>query len=194
MGTRDRIVVEGMRLFGARGYDATSVAQIERAAGLSAGSGGLYKHFPSKRSVLEAGVRERIAASDDLTSLLGAVAGAGSTRERLRAIATAGLARLRGEEDLSRVLVRDLRQFPDLLDEFRTAELGRLHGALTALLTQEGAADAASVAGILIDALSHYWLMSDIYGGTHPLALDEDRYLDALADLAARACDEGRSA
>ncbi len=36
--TRERLVTEAMKLFSERGFEATSVSQIEAAAGLSAGS------------------------------------------------------------------------------------------------------------------------------------------------------------
>ena len=52
--TRDALLTEDMRLFGEKGYAATSVAQIEQAAGLSPGSGSLYNHFRSKEVFVEA--------------------------------------------------------------------------------------------------------------------------------------------
>lgn len=48
--TRQRIIAEAMRLFGGQGYATTTIAQIESATGLSPGSGGLYRHFPSHAS------------------------------------------------------------------------------------------------------------------------------------------------
>ena len=63
--TRRRILDEAVRLFATRGYDATSVADIQTACGLNPGSGALYKHFPSKAALLEAAVHdnlERLAA------------------------------------------------------------------------------------------------------------------------------------
>ncbi|HEY3008994.1 MAG TPA: helix-turn-helix domain-containing protein, partial [Micromonosporaceae bacterium] len=51
LSTKDTIVAAAMELFGRQGYHATTVAQIEAAAGLSAGAGGLYRHFPSKRAL-----------------------------------------------------------------------------------------------------------------------------------------------
>src|SRR6476659_5139838 len=54
--TRDRLLDEAMRLFGERGYDATSVAEIERSAGLTPGAGGLFHHFRTKEAVLVAGL------------------------------------------------------------------------------------------------------------------------------------------
>jgi AcrR family transcriptional regulator len=55
-----------MRLFAEVGYDAATIAQIEAAAGLSPGSGALYRHFASKQDILVAGVadiRARIEAN-----------------------------------------------------------------------------------------------------------------------------------
>ena len=51
-----------MRLFGERGYDATSVADIQVACGLTAGSGALYKHFTSKRELLAEGIHRYVEA------------------------------------------------------------------------------------------------------------------------------------
>lgn len=56
--TRDRLIKEAMRLFARRGYDRTTVADIERAAGLSPGSGAMYRHFESKEELLLWGVRK----------------------------------------------------------------------------------------------------------------------------------------
>ena len=55
VSTRERLVTEAMRLFSAKGFEATSVSQIEAAAGLAAGSGALYRHFKSKDALLDAG-------------------------------------------------------------------------------------------------------------------------------------------
>lgn len=56
-GTRDRIISSAMALFAEHGYDSTSIAEIEEAAGLSPGSGSLYRHFKSKDELLLAAVQ-----------------------------------------------------------------------------------------------------------------------------------------
>jgi len=48
--TRARIVDEASRLFRARGIDATSVADVMSAAGLTVG--GFYRHFESKEDLV----------------------------------------------------------------------------------------------------------------------------------------------
>ena len=48
--TRDRILLAGMRLFSAKGYQSTSIADILREA--EAHSGSLYHFFPTKQHLL----------------------------------------------------------------------------------------------------------------------------------------------
>lgn len=177
-----------MELFGRQGYHATTVAQIESAAGLSAGAGGLYRHFKSKRGVLEEALRRQAEEGRPLPAYLDdpdALAGL-PRRERFLAVARAGLRRLAAERDINRLLLRDLATFPDLLELVRAQELGRVHEALTAWLRREddgGGQDHAARAAVLMAAVSHYWTLADVFGGTHP-HVDEERFLAALADLA----------
>jgi hypothetical protein len=58
--TRERLVTEALKLFSSKGFEATSVSQIEAAAGLAAGSGALYRHFKSKNALLDAGIDRQL--------------------------------------------------------------------------------------------------------------------------------------
>jgi AcrR family transcriptional regulator len=187
--TRDRVLDAAMDLFGRRGYHATTVAQIEEAAGLRPGAGGLYRHFESKKSLLEAGLRRQFDAGRGLLDLLDpAEVSQASPLDRFLAVARAGLRRLEDEQDLNRILLRDLAAFPDLLAQVMDRELRRVHAALVGWLEAQGEggpdADVEALAAVLMGAVSHYWIMADVFGGRHPLGIDEDRYLGALASLA----------
>jgi AcrR family transcriptional regulator len=178
-----------MDLFGRQGYHATTIAQIEAAAGLSAGAGGLYRHFKSKRALLEEGLNRQADAGRPLLGYLadpGALRGL-SRQDRFLAVARAGLQRLGEERDVNRLLLRDLASFPDLLEQVRARELARVHEALTAFVRRESpeAGDPAALAAVLMAAVSHYWIMSDVFGGQHPHGVDADRFLVTLAGLAA---------
>jgi len=83
-------VTAAMDLFGRQGYHATTIAQIEAAAGLSAGAGGLYRHFKSKRAVLEEGLNRQVAAGGPMLSVLGGAELPAGRRERFLAVARAG--------------------------------------------------------------------------------------------------------
>ena len=182
------IVGRAMELFGRQGYHATTIAQIEAAAGLSAGSGGLYRHFKSKRQVLEEALRRQAEQGRPLLAYLedpSAFEGM-PRRERFLAVARAGLRRLAEERDINRLLLRDLSTFPDLLELVRAQELSRVHEALTAWLRREddgGRLDHAAYAAVLMAAVSHYWMLSDVFAGQHP-HVEPERFLNALADLA----------
>src|SRR5437879_11752623 len=71
--TRERLLDEAMRMFGDRGYDATSVAEIERSAGLTPGAGGLFHHFRTKESVLVAGIERQLARLEAVRQIRGAI-------------------------------------------------------------------------------------------------------------------------
>src|SRR5947208_14557073 len=81
--TRDRLLDEAMRLFGERGYDATSVAEIERSAGLTPGAGGLFHHFRTKEEVLVAGIDRHLARLEAVRQIRGAVPPLGDLRAAL---------------------------------------------------------------------------------------------------------------
>jgi AcrR family transcriptional regulator len=176
-----------MELFGRQGYHATTIAQIEAAAGLSAGAGGLYRHFKSKRALLEEGLRRQAEAGRPLIAYLDDPRLAGlPRRERFLAVARAGLRRLGEERDVNRLLLRDLAAFPDLLGRVRDQELKRVHDAVTGWLRREipEYADPAAFAAVLLAAVSHYWIFDDIFDGRHPHGVDPERFLNALVDLA----------
>ena len=52
MNTREKILLEALRLFSQRGYDAVSVEQIAQAVGIRAPS--LYKHYKGKQDIFDA--------------------------------------------------------------------------------------------------------------------------------------------
>lgn len=194
--TRDLLLTEGMRLFGEQGYAATSVAQIEAAAGLSPGSGSLYKHFHSKQALLTAGLDRLLSGGRGLTEQLQTAGSEDGSVALLTAVARAGLARMDEDRDLNRVLFRGLEGFPDLLARVGEDEIGRFHQATTAMLADlagagDGSFDGAAVAVVLQGATAHYWLLRDLFG-RHPTGVDEDRFVAAAAALTAALLDTTR--
>src|SRR5206468_10882630 len=113
--TRDRLLDEAMRLFGERGYAATSVAEIERSAGLTPGAGGLFHHFPNKEAVLEAGIERQLARLEAVRQIRGAIPPLGDLRAELTLVARYVFLELEEEQELLRVLVSESRQRPHLL-------------------------------------------------------------------------------
>jgi AcrR family transcriptional regulator len=155
--TRDRLVIEAMRLFGEQGYQATSITQIEAAAGLAPGSGALYHHFKSKEALLEAGIDrqlDRRRAMHDIRTLF---AGLGDLRIELTMLGRYVLTVLDEETQLLQIAARTP---PD-----RSPRLNNAYAALIDGLYAEVAdwikgwapkindQDANTIAAIGVDAL-----------------------------------------
>lgn len=188
--TRDRIVSEALRLFADRGYAATSVAEIEAAAGLSPGAGGLYRHFRSKEEVLASAIREHIERTRRQISDVLSNATVFEDRPlelRLRMTCHAGLAKMREEQDLIRVLFRDLDQFPNLVGEMREGIVNPLYDGIATWLSEqpefEGSGeDWPAIASILGGAVVNYWLANEsMY--EPPTRIDEKRFAESWARL-----------
>lgn len=113
--TKERLLDEAMRLFGERGYDATSVAEIERSAGLTPGAGGLFHHFRTKEAVLVAGIERQLARLEAVRQIRGAIPPLGNLRAELILVARYVFAELEEEQELLRVLISQSRQRPHLL-------------------------------------------------------------------------------
>jgi len=87
---RTLLLDEAARLFGAQGYDSTSMRDIATAVGMLPGS--LYYHFPSKEDLLVAVYT--IGMEQMLEAVLTAIASATDPWERLEAAAAAHLGTL----------------------------------------------------------------------------------------------------
>ncbi|MFD3461634.1 TetR/AcrR family transcriptional regulator [Nocardia fluminea] len=202
--SRERILTEALRLFGEQGFAKTSVAQIERAAGLSGGSGALYRHFKSKDELLVAAVNARLtdrgeweqflAPTFSVAAVLEASAPSGDTVDRLVALCRIGLARLDHDRDVTRILLRDNSIPAPLLEVFRQQEYAVVMSMVTHALVElagdrAGGQDWNATAAVLVGTLAHFWMMRDIFDGEHPAEVDTDRYLRATAELIAARLD-----
>jgi AcrR family transcriptional regulator len=128
--TRERLVTEAMRLFSEQGYRATSVAQIEAAAGLAAGSGALYHHFKSKELLLEAGIDrqlDRRRAMHDIRSLF---AGLGELRTELTMLGRYLLTVIDEESQLLQIAARTPTNRSSRLDDAYAALIDGLYTEL----------------------------------------------------------------
>ena len=135
--TRAALVAAGRLLFGAKGFAATSVEDIARAARVTTGA--LYHHFPTKAAVFEA-VFEQVHA-EMLVASAKASAAAGGALEQMEAGFGVFLDWVL-EPEVQRILVTDA---PAVLGLARFVELDERY-ALDAAVQ---AIEAANAAGLL---------------------------------------------
>jgi AcrR family transcriptional regulator len=128
--TRERLVTEAMRLFSTKGFEATSVSQIEAAAGLAAGSGALYHHFKSKAALLEAGIDRQLDRRRAMRDIRALFAGLGDLHAELTVLGRYLLTVLDEELELLQIAARTPAGRSDRLDTAYAALVDGLTGEL----------------------------------------------------------------
>jgi AcrR family transcriptional regulator len=128
--TRERLVTEAMRLFSAKGYEATSVSQIEAAAGLAAGSGALYHHFKSKDALLDAGIDRQLDRRSAMRDIRAMFAGLGDLRAELTLLGRYLLSVIDEEIELLQIAARTPTGRSTRLDTAYAALVGGLNAEL----------------------------------------------------------------
>lgn len=114
--TRDRLLTEAMRLFSDRGFEATSVSQIESAAGLAAGSGALYRHFKSKDALLAAGIDRQLDRRTAMGDIRALFAGLGDLHSELTVLGRYLLSVIDQESELLQIAARTPAGLSEHLD------------------------------------------------------------------------------
>jgi AcrR family transcriptional regulator len=175
-----------MRLFAEKGYERTSIADIQAAAGLTPGSGALYKHFPSKEALLEAGIAEFIETNVRARELL--LAEPTDVREALAFLAGESLRMLQNERDDIRVAWRELEAFPELQTRVRRGVMEPNYRAVAAWLAKRVEAgdlrphDTEAAALVLLGSLVLFRVFEAMWGQP-PLRVADDRFATAWGDI-----------
>ena len=179
-----------MRLIADKGFRSVTVAEIESAAGLSPGAGGFYRHFASKRALLDACLARWI---DDITTFGRDLAGlvpVDDLRSELTITARGALLLLTRQRDLLRFLGRDADAFPDAArnvhDHLVTRGYDQMRNQLQRLLTNRDVdlphPDLDALTAVALGALVHYRDDQARYGSP-PAEADEEYFVAMWVDL-----------
>ena len=183
VSARDRLLSAALKLFAAKGYAATSVADIQRAAGLAPGSGALYKHFGSKRELLEAAVAHRIDSIVAAREQYDADA-PGNVGQAVRRAGELIWSNLRQGEDLLKVMLREPDELGDLDEKTWQVITDNAYQRFADELTASNRSGRTSIpdpeaaAAVAIGSLSYAATLQALTGRL-PGNIDEDRYIEA---------------
>ena len=176
----ERILREAMRLFAEHGYERTSIADIQAAAGLAPGSGALYKHFPSKEAERAAGMDDFVAGAERARELIRTVPG--PAEDALSVLARAAMRMLQEDRDVLRIVWRELEQFPELLERVRERRMQTTYAALADWLRDRAdrgelrVEDPAATAAVLLGGLTSFKVFHTLLGEP-PARLDDERFV-----------------
>jgi TetR/AcrR family fatty acid metabolism transcriptional regulator len=111
---RERILAAAISVFAQKGFYATRVSEIAKAAGVADGT--IYLYFQNKEDVLVSIFRDRIGQLIEV--LKREIAKAGTVEEKIRRIVELQLGLLEGQRDLAEVVTVNLRQSSSLLKQY----------------------------------------------------------------------------
>jgi AcrR family transcriptional regulator len=182
---RAAILDAALRVWGRRGFDGTSVAEVAREAGLTKGT--LYLYFPSKQALLEAALRRHSLRPDVEEGL-----------ERLRGRPLADVVRglvavtwrgLRARREVVGVLLRELPNHPEEARRFLEQVVLPMNRLLADYLAGALAPERLArldplVAGrALLGMVLTFFVSQEVLGGRELLPLAEERVLGTITEL-----------
>jgi AcrR family transcriptional regulator len=185
--TRERLLDTALGLFASRGYAATSTAEIQKACGMSPGSGALYRHFRSKSDVLRAALRRGLVRMQTSPAWRQAT----TPTERLDALANvadAAQQTITDNADLIRLILHEPDAAPDMVEELWVRNLAiahRIMGQALQASAQEARTeidDPEAISAVLLAALS-YAPIIEVLLGRPPGGMDPGRFRDAWLRL-----------
>jgi AcrR family transcriptional regulator len=186
--TRDRLLDAAIALFARQGYSSTSVADIQQACGLSPGSGALYKHFPSKKALLQEATRRQVeqmgATWDEYNRTR-----ASDTKSALRQGAEQIWASINNNSQLLRVMFREPEALDKMIDDLWSAAASTAYERTARALSAAKDAgvsqveDPEATSTVLVAALAYLPIVQLLIRRT-PGKLDADRFREAWLRLA----------
>lgn len=186
--TRERLVTEAMRLFSQQGYRATSVKQVEQAAGLVPGCGALYNHFKSKQELLTAVIDrqlDRRRAMHDISALF---AGRGDLRTELSLLCRYLISVIDRESEFLQVVARTPAEESPRLTDAYAALIDGLYSDLgdwiKACASTLDLAEAGRVATVGVDALVGRRTSRVVFHANH-IATTDDEYVMEWTEMIA---------
>lgn len=186
----ERILEAAKRLFAEKGYERTNIAEIQAAAGLSPGSGALYKHFDSKEELLIAIVDRYIAIAQTAQSQLADLDC--PPREGLAWIARETLQIMAERRGELRIFWRDLEQFPRLQLRVRERIMQASYRGIAAWLDRQcrlgnlEVKNSRATAAVLMGGLAMFRAFEALWG-EQAIDVTDEEFLSAWQDFAERA-------
>lgn len=158
---RERILRAAVRVFARKGFYATRVSEIAKAAGVADGT--IYLYFENKDDVLVSVFEHYLGKLIEvLNAEIEATQGA---EERIRRIVEVQLGLLEGRRDLAEVVTVNLRQSSRLLKQYAAPRFGQYLETIAAVIAD------GQRQGALRDDLNPRILARALWGGLDGLAL-----------------------
>ena len=175
------IVAAALAIFHAKGFAASKIEDVARAAGVTKGT--VYLYFASKEELFKAAIRETVLPN--LDRIKDAAMAETTARAQLYTAVrmwAGGMNNCRGS--ISKMMIAEAGNFPELAEFYREEVSGRVRGMLTEIIEhgiaqdEFRACDPVTVTRTLCAPI----LLSNIWRHTFPSQHDSQPDLTILAD------------
>jgi AcrR family transcriptional regulator len=182
----DRIIRAASRCFAKKGYAGTTITDIEADAGYSPRAGGIYRHFPSKRAVLEAVIDAAVQGNEAMIDEMRTVTPTPGIRippeQIAEFIVRRALSELDKQAELFKIVFRDLDQFPDLVAKVRDGLANATVTLARGLAASNPNIDAEALAVVAVGPTIDFKIKQHMLGFT-PLGISEERFIAAWVQM-----------
>lgn len=169
---RSRVLAAAIECFAARGYAATTIADIERAAGLSVGAGGTYRHFKSKEGILKAVIDAAVDVPDEEIAPLS---------PDIEAVAHEMLDYMRS--DMMRIYFRDLDEFPEQRKRINERTINSSYRFVADRIAETNPdIDADAAAAVILGSLINF-RVNEALVGEDANGVSRDRFVTTWATI-----------
>ncbi len=158
---RERILDAAVKVFARKGFHATRVSEVAKAAGVADGT--IYLYFESKDHLLVSLFEHRVGRL--LAYLETELPRASSAAHRLRRIIELQLGLLEGERDLAEVITVILRQSSKLMREYAVPAFSAYLDAIASVIAE------GQAAGELRDDVSPHLAARAVFGALDGIAM-----------------------
>ena len=161
------------------------MGEVQAAAGLSSGSGALYKHFSSKEELLAEGIDRELVHLEAVRMARRLVPDLGDFRTELEILGRFILLELGAEADLLRILLKDGDRFPKVMADARRRLIDPAYQEFAGWLRRHMCIDDVdSLAAVALGAIVQYRAIEALMGAP-PAGQDEESFLQAWVTLVA---------
>ncbi len=183
--TKQLLMDAGVRLIAERGFADVTVGDIEATAGFAPRGGTLYKHFASKKDLLDAVMAHHVDTLAEQTGLDGFTE-LPDLRSELIVLANWILRRMTAEETISTVIEKEGHRYPELVAQMRDGVSEPGYALMAAYLTERGLhadLDAKALSVLLVGGLVNLRRSAWTFGAA-PGGVSDKRAAAAWAELA----------
>lgn len=190
--TRERLLEAGMKLFAHYGFDGTTVGDLEKEAGLRAGTGSFYRHFRNKRDLFDKVVKHGIEQlKDSRKHYQGILSGTlGDTRADVLLNLRIKMMNLERIRTFIEILIREERRFPpeQIREFYEIFVAGPQQNSIEELQTLISSGKIVNVepgplAAVISCALIGNHLIKRYYGVQELNGVSDEKFTALLADL-----------